>query len=169
MADDEFALQRRVQTLFDAMEVPEGYELITRGGREDFEADMHAWYELHPPIQLPSAEELEKMIADDPSMITRGQEVFGVRCVSCHASDGGGLVGPNLTDNFSIHGQSLDKMVRVVYEGVPAKGMLAWKSQLPPEDIFAVTAFAHSLRGTTPAKPRDPQGDPIEEPVASAN
>jgi cytochrome c oxidase cbb3-type subunit 3 len=133
---------------------------------EAYAQDMEEWYKLHPPVQLAGAEEMKSIIADQ-AKVERGKEVFQIRCASCHAADGGGLVGPNLTDEFAIHGGAPHQLVKVVYDGVPAKGMLAWKHQLSLDDIYAVTAFAYSLQGTTPAKPKAPEGDPIGEGVAA--
>ncbi len=127
---------------------------------EALETDMQAWYQLHPPVQLPD-EAAMLAFAEQDGVMERGAATYKIRCLSCHAADGGGLVGPNLTDEFSIHGQRLEQMIQVVYHGVPAKGMLSWKTQLSLEEIKEVTVYVHSLRGTTPAKPKAPQGDPI--------
>ncbi|MCA9695990.1 MAG: c-type cytochrome, partial [Myxococcales bacterium] len=110
--------------------------------------DMTAWYAAHPPPELASAEELEAMAAD-PAFVAAGQATFAVRCVSCHAADGGGLVGPNLTDDFTLYGYERDRIVAVIYHGTKL-GMLAWKDQLSLEEIYQVGAYVHSLRGTTP-------------------
>lgn len=136
---------------------------------EAYEEDMAEWLKLHPPVQLAGAEEMSAMLANG-ELRSQGEAIFKIRCAACHAPDGGGLVGPNLTDDFSIHGGAAHEMVRVVYDGVPAKGMLAWKTQLSLDEIYAVTVYAHSLRGTTPAKPKAPEGEAIvEEPDAAVD
>lgn len=129
--------------------------------REAWAADMTQWWADHPPPKLASNEELEAMAAD-PTFVAAGEAIFKVRCFSCHAMDGGGSVGPNLTDEFTIYGQDRDLMVGVVYHGTK-NGMLAWKNDLRLEEIYQVAAYAYSLRGTTPAKPKDPQGVAIGE------
>lgn len=133
------------------------------GGKLPAEAhaqDMEAWFELHPPIVLPSDEELDAIAADD-TQLARGKTIYATRCASCHAPDGGGLVGPNLTDDYAIHGFRMSEVVHTIFDGVPDKGMIPWKSQLKLEEIYAVAAYIRSLRGTTPANPKAPQGDPI--------
>ena len=125
-----------------------------------YEEDMEAWWKAHPPLVLPSQAEMIAL-AEQPGVLERGKATYMTYCVACHTADGGGLVGPNFTDDFSIHGQGLDKMAAIVANGVPEKGMIAWKLQLKPDEIFAVTIYVHSLRGTTPANPKAAEGDPI--------
>ena len=127
--------------------------------REEWAADMTQWWEDHPPPELASAAELEAMAAD-PAFVAAGQATYSIRCVSCHAIDGGGLVGPNLTDDFTLYGQDHDKMVAVIYHGTK-NGMLAWKNDLSLTEIYQVGAYVHTLRGTTPKTAKAPQGVPI--------
>lgn len=125
-----------------------------------YEEDMAAYYAAHPPIKLASAEELEQMLADD-TLKQAGKLVFDTRCAPCHAMDGGGLVGPNLTDDFALHGYGMESIVKVVVDGVPDKGMIPWKSQLKLDESYAVSVYVHELRGNKAANPKAPQGDPI--------
>ena len=66
--------------------------------------------------------------------------------------DGGGVVGPNLTDDFWIHGGAPDKVLKTISAGVPDKGMPAWGPQLGADKVRAVTAYVISLRGTNVAE-----------------
>ena len=127
-----------------------------------YEEDMEAWWKLHPPPKLAPPEELAAM-AGDEALVAAGQSIYTIRCASCHAPDGGGLVGPNLTDDFAIHGGSFPEIAATIFHGVPDKGMISWKTQLKMDELYAVAAYVHSLRGTTPANPKDPQGDKIED------
>lgn len=127
--------------------------------REQWAEDMTTWWERHPPPKLASATELEAMAAE-PSFVAAGQSIYAIRCIACHAVDGGGTVGPNLTDDFTIYGQDRDRIVGVVYHGTK-NGMLAWKDQLSLTEIYQVGAYVHSLRGTTPVTAKPPQGVPI--------
>lgn len=122
--------------------------------------DMEAWNEAHPPSTMASGAELEAM-AGDAALAEKGKATYDTLCVACHAPDGGGLVGPNLTDDFAIHGYSMESIVKIVHDGVPEKGMIAWKAQLSMDQIYAVSAYVHSLRGKPAANPKAPQGDPI--------
>jgi len=88
----------------------------------------------------------------------RGRTTFGQMCVSCHGPDGGGVIGPNLTDDAWIHGGKPMEIHRTVTEGVLEKGMPAWGRMLTPDDLNAVVAYVITLRGTTPASPKAPEG-----------
>jgi cytochrome c oxidase cbb3-type subunit 3 len=87
-------------------------------------------------------------MAKDSSTIERGHAVIAKNCVSCHSDKGQGLVGPNLTDGFQIHGQTRLDLYTTILNGVPEKGMLSWGPVLPPEELAAVAAFVTTLRGT---------------------
>ena len=73
--------------------------------------------------------------------------------------DGGGGVGPNLTDAYWLHGGTIGDLFRTIQYGVPAKGMKAWRADLTPIEIQNVSTYILSLQGTTPAKPKEPQGE----------
>jgi cytochrome c oxidase cbb3-type subunit 3 len=87
-------------------------------------------------------------MAKDPGLVERGHVVFVKNCASCHSDKGQGLVGPNLTDTFQIHGSTRLDLYATIQNGVPDKGMLSWGPVLPPEELAAVTAFVTTLRGT---------------------
>jgi cytochrome c oxidase cbb3-type subunit III len=95
----------------------------------------------------------------DAAGIEAGKAEFVAKCAACHLADGGGIVGPNLTDKYWLHGGSLKDVFKTIKYGVPAKGMIAWESQLTPVQIQNVASFIMSLQGTTPATPKDPQGE----------
>jgi cytochrome c oxidase cbb3-type subunit III len=95
----------------------------------------------------------------DAELIAKGQKVFtSNNCQSCHRADGGGTVGPNLTDDFWIHGGSTKEIFSIIKIGVPDKGMPAWGKVMSPQDVRDVTFFVMSLRGTNPPNPKAPQG-----------
>ncbi|GCD80338.1 cbb3-type cytochrome c oxidase N-terminal domain-containing protein [Schleiferia thermophila] len=90
--------------------------------------------------------------------LANGRKIYEQNCPSCHAIDGGGLVGPNLTDDYYIHGGSIQDIFKVIKYGVLEKGMLAWKDMLSPAQMQDVASYVKSLKGTTPANPKEPQG-----------
>lgn len=98
----------------------------------------------------------------DQAVIAKGQKIFTTNCASCHLEDGGGQIGPNLTDKYWIHGGSMTDIVMVVANGVQENGMIAWQPILSKQDILAVSSYVYSLEGTTPANPKDPQGEIYE-------
>jgi cytochrome c oxidase cbb3-type subunit 3 len=105
----------------------------------------------------------------DASALARGKEIFESKCVACHLADGGGNnIGPNLTDNYWIHGGSIKDIFSTIKYGVVEKGMLAWETQLGPADMQKVSSYVKSLVGTTPANPKAPQGELYVEEEAPA-
>ena len=100
--------------------------------------------------------------SNDPDILAQGQSVYKTNCASCHGVDGGGLVGPNMADNYWIHGAEFADMYRVVIEGVPDKGMISWKPILKDSEIRAVISYLKTFAGTTPSKPKAPEGVLIE-------
>lgn len=91
--------------------------------------------------------------------IAAGKETYIKSCKACHGDFGQGNVGPNLTDEFWIHGGGIKNIFNTVTEGVPAKGMISWKTQLTPKAIQEVSSYILTLQGTNPASPKEPQGD----------
>ena len=71
--------------------------------------------------------------------------------------DGGGMVGPNLTDDYWIHGPSFSDNLKGIWNGVPSKGMVTWRGVLKPGTIHAVGSYIHTLRGTKPPNPKPPE------------
>lgn len=100
---------------------------------------------------------LQALAASD-SAVAAGRVTFAQMCASCHGADGGGVIGPNLTDTAWLHGSSAMDIHRTVAEGVLAKGMPAWSTLLSPDQVDAVVAYVITLRGTTPANPKAPEG-----------
>ncbi len=98
-------------------------------------------------------------ILNDSKAIEEGKKLFTQNCVACHAADGGGGVGPNLTDDFWLHGGNVKSVFHTISEGVAEKGMIAWKKSINPLQIQQITSYIFTLKGTKPAKPKEPQGE----------
>lgn len=102
---------------------------------------------------------------DDPAIIASGEGIFNMQCVACHRQDGGGSIGPNLTDEYWLHGGSINDIYNLIKVGVPDKGMISWEPVLSPEQIRDVSMYIRTLGGTNPENPREPQGTIyVEEP-----
>lgn len=99
----------------------------------------------------------------DNADLNEGKKIFTANCAACHMADGGGLVGPNLTDKYWLHGGSIKDIFRTIKYGVPEKGMKSWKEDFTPRQIQQIASFVHSLGGTKPANPKEPEGEPYEE------
>lgn len=99
----------------------------------------------------------------DADSISLGKGVYDSKCLACHTADGGGLVGPNLTDKYWIHGKGTNEDIYdVIVKGVPEKGMISWQPLLSDKEIRAVTAYIKTLQGTTPANPKALEGELVE-------
>ena len=101
--------------------------------------------------------------SQDPTVLARGKELYLNLCAPCHRADGGGLVGPNLCDDYWIHGSEFRDNLRVIYHGVPEKGMVSWKTLLKPREIHAVGSYIYTLRGSNPPNPK-PREDQAPQP-----
>ncbi len=96
----------------------------------------------------------------DAADLNAGKAIFETTCVACHMADGGGGIGPNLTDPNWILGGGIKNIFKTVSEGGRSgKGMIAWKQQLKPLQIAQVASYVLTLQGTTPANPKAPEGD----------
>ena len=105
----------------------------------------------------------------DPAVLNVGRAIYAQSCAPCHRADGGGLVGPNLTDDYWIHGSNYTDTVSVIWNGVPAKGMVTWKNVLKPDQVQAVASYIYTLRGAklaTPGKPPENQAPVKAAPSA---
>jgi cytochrome c oxidase cbb3-type subunit III len=102
----------------------------------------------------------------DAEIISRGEKIYVINCVACHRKDGGGnTIGPNLTDNYWLHGGNIKNVFTTVNNGFVEKGMPAWGKTMGPGDVRDVTFFVMSLQGTNPADGKAPQGEMMEQKV----
>jgi cytochrome c oxidase cbb3-type subunit 3 len=95
----------------------------------------------------------------DPDQIAAGGATFQRLCFTCHGKAGEGGIGPNLTDDYWLHGGDFSEIVKTIKYGVPTKGMVAWRMDLKPDQILQVASFVKSLHGSNPPNPKPPQGD----------
>ncbi len=96
----------------------------------------------------------------DASDLSAGKSIFETNCVACHMADGGGGIGPNLTDEYWILGGGIKNVFRTLVEGGrDGKGMISWKATLKPLEMAQVGSYLLTFQGTTPANPKAPEGD----------
>jgi cytochrome c oxidase cbb3-type subunit 3 len=123
--------------------------------RAQLQAELAAMAARHP---APSDAAIASL-RGDAAAIERGRAVFATTCMPCHGDKGQGVVGPNLTDDAWLHGHEANEIMKVVADGVLAKGMPAWQPVLGPDKVRDVTAFVLTLQGThVPGKA--PEGVP---------
>lgn len=114
-------------------------------------------YKKNAP-DLVSAENVT--LLTEPADLEKGASIFQSNCMACHAADGGGGIGPNLTDEHWILGGGIKNVFHTVSEGGRAgKGMIAWKSTLKPTEIQQVASYVLSLQGSSPANPKEAEGE----------
>lgn len=104
----------------------------------------------------------ENTVKRDPGLIAAGKGIFAGNCVACHGDNGQGLVGPNLTDEFWLHGGTVNEIFKTVKYGVPEKGMMSWEKNLSAKNIAEVVNYILSLQGTNPANAKAAQGEKFE-------
>lgn len=99
-------------------------------------------------------------ILTEASDLNAGQKIFETNCVACHMADGGGGIGPNLTDENWILGGGIKNVFKTISEGGrDGKGMVAWKASLKPLEMAQVASYVLKFQGTTPANPKEAEGD----------
>jgi len=92
------------------------------------------------------------------SDLESGKAVFVTVCAACHGKEGGGIVGPNLTDDYWLHGGSINDVFKTIKYGYPEKGMKSWKDDYSPSQLAQIASYVESLHGTNPPNPKAPQG-----------
>lgn len=113
-----------------------------------------------------------RLVSEDD--MAKGKQIYDINCVVCHLDNGAGLVGPNLTDEYWVHGGSIKDIFATIKYGVPEKGMIAWSAQLKPDDMQRVASYIMTMQGTNPSNGKAaegekyvPEGDapaPVEKP-----
>lgn len=106
----------------------------------------------------------ENTVAIDasPETVAAGMAIFTQNCIACHGGAGEGGIGPNLTDDYWLHGGEVQDIFKVIKYGVLDKGMVPWEQSLTPAQIAEVTNYILTLRGTNPPNAKEPQGNKVE-------
>ncbi|MCS6972863.1 MAG: c-type cytochrome [Cyclobacteriaceae bacterium] len=99
----------------------------------------------------------------DEAILASGKKIYAINCASCHMPEGQGSIGPNLTDDYWIHGGSIKDIYLTIKNGVPEKGMISWAPVLSPAQMRDVAFYIKSIRGTNPPNPKAPQGELYKE------
>ena len=115
--------------------------------------------------QVPEVSESELLtLLEEPTELTSGEEIFLDKCALCHGDSGEGFIGPNLTDNYWIHGKGkISDIAATIRSGVPDEGMAAWQGRFPEENILQIAAYIKSLKGTQAENAKEPDGKLIED------
>lgn len=133
---------------------------IGKGRIAEYEADVAAAEALaarNDPLAGVTADSL-LAFSRNPAKRELGKATFASMCSACHAADGGGGIGPNLTDAYWLHGGTPMEVLHTINAGVLEKGMPPWGKTLKADQLTSVAAYVLTLRGTAPAAPKPPQG-----------
>jgi cytochrome c oxidase cbb3-type subunit 3 len=98
-------------------------------------------------------------LARQPATVADGKATFESTCAPCHRADGGGGIGPNLTDEYWLHGSAPDKIWKTVHDGVPSKGMAPWAPVLGETRVASAVAYVLTLKNTNVPNGKPPQGE----------
>ncbi|MDX5347548.1 MAG: c-type cytochrome [Hymenobacteraceae bacterium] len=142
-----------------------GYYHIFKDGRtmeEEYQAEMQ-----QAALFKASSEDDPNAVTDfttltDASALENGKNLYLQNCAACHGNDGEGKVGPNLTDEYWMHGGDVNDIFKTIKFGVTNKGMVAWNGKLSKDQILEVSSYILSLKGSNPANAKEPQGEKYE-------
>jgi len=135
------------------------------GGQLDELKNEYAEAEANKPKQTQNQIDLSSLTAalTDEESLSKGKKVYTNYCASCHGNAGEGGVGPAFADKYWIHGGKFQDRINTIINGVPEKGMVAWKGLLNDNDIAQVASYIEQFQGTNPPKLKAPEGDLYEE------
>lgn len=133
------------------------YEFLGTGptSKEEYELEMATAAETYKSVELPDD---QLILVTDPGRLTAAEAVFVENCATCHRKDMGGESGPNLTDEFWLHGGEIKNLYATITNGVPGKSMISWKDRIPSQERLAIASYILSKQGSKPANPRAPEG-----------
>ncbi len=103
--------------------------------------------------------------------IASGTKLFAANCSPCHGDKGQGVVGPNLTDDYWLHGGSIKDVFKTIKYGYPDKGMKSWKDDFSAKQIAQIASYIESIHGTNPPGAKEKQGElyKADAPAATTN
>jgi cytochrome c oxidase cbb3-type subunit 3 len=94
----------------------------------------------------------------DPADLATAQKLFSSNCAPCHGPQGQGVVGPNLTDDYWLHGGKINEVFTTIKYGVADKGMKSWKGDFSPRQLAQLASYIKSIHGSNPPDPKEKQG-----------
>lgn len=139
------------------------YFWLKQGDHQDAEyARKSAKHEEKYNLNNQSSGEI--ILLTDAASLEEGKQIYkDMNCFACHGMNGeGNAIGPNMTDEYWLHGCKIQDVVNVIKNGVPAKGMAPYKGQLSDEKILKVSSYVLSIVGSNPPNQKAAQGEKCE-------
>ena len=131
----------------------------------EYEAEMQQAALLKPSSGGGNAnEKTDFKVLTDAARLEAGKAAYLQNCAACHGQQAEGMVGPNLTDEYWLHGGEVNEIFKTVKFGVTSKGMVAWQGKLSDDQILEVSSFILSVQGSNPANAKAPQGEKAPAP-----
>lgn len=97
------------------------------------------------PGTKPPLPSIKDPASNDPAAAQRGRQYFiNFNCIGCHADNGGGGMGPALSNRAFIYGSAPQNIFLTIYQGRPA-GMPAWGDVLPSTVIWDLVSYVKSI------------------------
>lgn len=121
--------------------------------KAEYAAEEKKWVDI-----FADSDNIILKVANNDTNIEKGKLLFEMNCTPCHGIMGAGGVGPNLTDEYWLHGGKKSDIAKTIVYGVPVKGMIPWKSMFTPREVGELVSFISSLQGTNPNNAKSPQG-----------
>ncbi len=141
------------------------YHIYGTGNIQEDEYNQEmAQAEIQLKLVASKVDENSVVFLSDDAKLKNGSALFQSNCAACHGKEGQGGVGPNLTDEYWLHGGGIKDVFKTIKYGVPEKGMIPWQSQLSPVQIQEVSSYIMKLRGTNPVNPKAAQGELYKDP-----
>ncbi len=136
-------------------QIPASPEMERRDSlaRLEFLSENRPWEKF-----IQNSDSLVRVLSQDTAQVKLGQLLFERNCTPCHGMQAQGIIGPNLTDAYWLHGSQVPEMARTILYGVPQEGMISWQSLLSPAELGAILSYLLSVRGTAPEGAKAPQG-----------
>jgi len=129
--------------------------------KEEYKIDMERGEEqkaIFASKQTYRIDEENLIALTDEADLSVGLRAYSMNCIACHGQEGQGGVGPNLTDKYWLHGGSTPQIYNSIKNGIPEKGMIAWKAQMKPSTMHKLASYIKSLGGTNPPNAKAKQG-----------
>ncbi|MEM7513690.1 MAG: cbb3-type cytochrome c oxidase N-terminal domain-containing protein [Bacteroidota bacterium] len=140
---------------------------------KEYEDDMAA-AELEIEAYLKTVanrvDETNVSLVTEVDRIANGAKLYVANCAVCHGQQGEGVIGPNLTDEYWIHGGDVKNVFKTIKYGAETKGMIPWEDKISPKDMQDLTSYIFTMQGTNPPNQKAPEGEkyvPTEAPADS--